>query len=63
MIKFRKDEFGQLNYNEEIGSKCFKSYVIFLKIGVKLKFVYCVLELLRSLLKVVCFVYNNMFYV
>lgn len=35
MIKFRKDEFGQLNYNEEIGSKFFKSYVIFLKIGVK----------------------------
>lgn len=35
MIKLRKDELGQLNHNEETGSKRFKNYVTPSKIGVK----------------------------
>lgn len=63
MIKLRKDELEQLNHNEETGSKRFKSYVTPSKIGVKLKLANCVPELSRSLSKVVCFAYNNMFHV
>lgn len=35
MIKPGKDELGQLNHDEETGSKYFKSYVTPSKIGVK----------------------------
>lgn len=35
MIKPRKDELGQLNHDEETGSKHFKSQVTPSKIGVK----------------------------